>query len=224
VRTGWEGSAELVEHPLGVRMGQPFTFPLADEVSYRLIFTNMLLTTSSKNLLKAATIVQEIESLEARLQELLGEAGPAQSVEPVEKASGRTKKSETGKQPARNKQKAKTSANGATNGNGSRESAPPTVSESKTAKTAPKSKESGASKKKSNGSEPAGTGVGLTQAIREVLSASGKPLNVSGIYDALIARNYAFSFSEPKKGLSMRMYRISGVKPLGQGMFAATKD
>jgi hypothetical protein len=64
---------------------------------------------------------------------------------------------------------------------------------------------------------------GLAQAVREVLLASGKPLNVAGVYNALVARKYVFSFSEPKKGLSMRMYRISGVKSLGEGMFSASK-
>jgi hypothetical protein len=61
----------------------------------------------------------------------------------------------------------------------------------------------------------------LAQAVREVLSASKKPLNVAGICEALNARNYVLPFADSKRGLGVRMYRIKGVKALGAGMFSA---
>ena len=61
----------------------------------------------------------------------------------------------------------------------------------------------------------------LAPAVVEVLKGSKNPLTAKDIYEALASKNFQFTFPEPRKGLSMRLYRMSGVQPLGGGLFKA---
>jgi hypothetical protein len=189
----------------------------------------MLLNTSSKNLFKAASITQEIESLEALLQSLLYEENDSAAVDvdkavspPAPNPKGKISKPSTGK-TTRRKNRVVT---------GLAKNVGDAIPEEKAAAPVSELEEVTARRQRNSGkvaelpavksTEP--TRGGLAQAIREVLAASAKPRNVSSIYDALVAGGYVFSFADPKKGLSMRMYRMKGVKPLGKGMFGASKD
>jgi hypothetical protein len=188
----------------------------------------MLLNTSSKNLFRAAAITQEIENLEAQLQSLLHEIGAAaiavdkEVPPPAPKTRDKVSKAPAGK-TIKPKKRIATSVVQIVGDPPPKQKAPAPVSELEEV-TARRQRNPGkvAMPPAAKSAEP--KQGGLAQAIREVLAASEKPLNVSGVYDALIAGGYIFSFPEPKKGLSMRMYRIKGVKPLGEGLFAAAKD
>ncbi len=61
----------------------------------------------------------------------------------------------------------------------------------------------------------------LAPAVVEVLKGSKNPLTAKDIYESLASKNFQFTFPEPRKGLSMRLYRMSGVQPLGGGLFKA---
>jgi hypothetical protein len=54
-----------------------------------------------------------------------------------------------------------------------------------------------------------------------ILKESKKPLKTADIYDALVARGYKFTFKEAKKVLGIRLYKMLGVQPLGEGLFQA---
>jgi hypothetical protein len=78
--------------------------------------------------------------------------------------------------------------------------------------------------KKVESSAPNGSGDGrgtLRPAVVAVLKESNKPLKTAGIYDALVARGYKFTFKEAKKVLGIRLYKMLGVQPLGEGLFQA---
>lgn len=66
---------------------------------------------------------------------------------------------------------------------------------------------------------PASPSGPLAPAVVDVLRKAGQPLNVAGIYDALVAANYVFTSSDAKKNLAARVYKLPGVKVLGDGMF-----
>jgi hypothetical protein len=57
--------------------------------------------------------------------------------------------------------------------------------------------------------------------VISVLQKSAKPLKVAEIYEALVARNYQFTFKEPKKILGIRLYKMGGVNQVGRGLFRA---
>ena len=59
----------------------------------------------------------------------------------------------------------------------------------------------------------------LAPAVVKVLKSKGKAMNVRDIFGDLISGGYKFSSSEPKKNLAARIYRLSGVKQVGPGMF-----
>ena len=78
--------------------------------------------------------------------------------------------------------------------------------------------------KKVESAAPNGSGDGrgtLRPAVVAVLKESDKPLKTAGIYDALVARGYKFTFKEAKKVLGIRLYKMLGVQPLGEGLFQA---
>ena len=68
---------------------------------------------------------------------------------------------------------------------------------------------------KDNGSER-GT---LRPAVHQVLARSKNPLNAGAICDALVASKYKFSFSDPRRILRIRLYKMAGIQPLGGGLF-----
>ena len=61
----------------------------------------------------------------------------------------------------------------------------------------------------------------LRPAVVAILKNSKKPLKTADIYDALVAQGYTFTFKEAKKVLGIRLYKMLGVQPLGEGLFEA---
>ena len=61
----------------------------------------------------------------------------------------------------------------------------------------------------------------LRPAVVEILKKIKKPLKTADIYDALVAKGYQFTFREPRKVLGIRLYKMLGVKALGEGFFKA---
>jgi hypothetical protein len=61
----------------------------------------------------------------------------------------------------------------------------------------------------------------LRPAVVSILRNSKTPLKTADIYDALVAQGYTFTFKEAKKVLGIRLYKMLGVKPLGEGLFRA---
>jgi hypothetical protein len=61
----------------------------------------------------------------------------------------------------------------------------------------------------------------LRPAVVGILKNSQKPLRTADIYDALVAQGYTFTFKEAKKVLGIRLYKMLGVEPLGDGLFEA---
>ena len=91
-----------------------------------------------------------------------------------------------------------------------------------TPKAAPKRRISSPKKAASAAPKAAEEGRGtLRPAVVAVLKESNKPLKTAGIYDALVARGYKFTFKEAKKVLGIRLYKMLGVQPLGEGLFQA---
>ena len=89
-----------------------------------------------------------------------------------------------------------------------------------TPKVAPKRRI--ASPKKTESASPNGSERGtLRPAVVAILKRSKNPLKTADIYDELVAQGYKFTFKEPKKVLGIRLYKMSGVQPLGEGLFKA---
>ena len=61
----------------------------------------------------------------------------------------------------------------------------------------------------------------LRPAVVELLKKSKNPLKAADIYDSLLSKGYQFTFSQPKKVLGIRLYKMAGVQPLGGGLFKA---
>jgi hypothetical protein len=80
------------------------------------------------------------------------------------------------------------------------------------------------SPKKANPAAPkaAENGRGtLRPAVVAILKNSKKPLKTADIYDALVGQGYTFTSKEAKKVLGIRLYKMLGVEPLGEGLFEA---
>ena len=56
-----------------------------------------------------------------------------------------------------------------------------------------------------------------------ILQKTNKPLKTAAVYDALLAQGYKFTIKEPKKVLGIRLYKMLGVQPLGNGLFQAKR-
>ena len=67
------------------------------------------------------------------------------------------------------------------------------------------------------------TGDRVRVAIVKVLKSAGKPLNVNAVLDGLKKAKYVFTAKDAKKNLAARIYKLSGVKQVGPGLFAAGK-
>ena len=62
----------------------------------------------------------------------------------------------------------------------------------------------------------------LAPAVVKVLTANkGGSMSVRAILDDLLSSGYKFNTPEPKKNLAARIYRLKGVKQVGEGLFAA---
>lgn len=91
------------------------------------------------------------------------------------------------------------------------------AAEAPAAEAAPRKRRGSPLKGRKRPASPSGP---LAPAVVKVLTSAGQPLNVSAIYDALTASNYVFTSTDAKKNLAARVYKLPGVKPLGDGMFA----
>jgi hypothetical protein len=60
----------------------------------------------------------------------------------------------------------------------------------------------------------------LAPAVVKVLKAKKGSMSVRDILDDLLASGYKFNTPDPKKNLAARIYRLKGVKQVGQGLFA----
>jgi hypothetical protein len=91
-----------------------------------------------------------------------------------------------------------------------------------TPKTPPKRRISSPKKAAPAAPKAAEEGRGtLRPAVVAILKNSKKPLKTADIYDALVAQGYTFTFKEAKKVLGIRLYKMLGVEPLGEGLFEA---
>ena len=91
-----------------------------------------------------------------------------------------------------------------------------------TPKTSPKRRISSPKKAAPAAPKAAENGRGtLRPAVVAILKNSQKPLKTADIYDALVAQGYTFTFKEAKKVLGIRLYKMLGVEPLGDGLFEA---
>jgi hypothetical protein len=89
-------------------------------------------------------------------------------------------------------------------------------------KAAPKRRISSAKKTEAAAPKAADEGRGtLRPAVVAILKKSKKPQKTAEIYDALVAQGYQFTFKEAKKVLGIRLYKMLGVQPLGDGLFKA---
>ena len=70
---------------------------------------------------------------------------------------------------------------------------------------------------------PASPSGPLAPAVVKVLRAAGKPLNVNAVLDGLKKNKYVFTAKDAKKNLAARIYKLSGVKQVGPGLFTAGK-
>ena len=70
---------------------------------------------------------------------------------------------------------------------------------------------------------PASPSGPLAPAVVKVLKAAGKPLNVNAVLDGLKKNKYVFTAKDAKKNLAARIYKLSGVKQVGPGLFTAGK-
>jgi hypothetical protein len=95
-----------------------------------------------------------------------------------------------------------------------------TAEKQSTPKPTPKRRIS--SPKKVDPAAPVENGRGtLRPAVVSILKNSKTPLKAADIYDALVAQGYTFTFKEAKKVLGIRLYKMLGVEPLGEGLFKA---
>ncbi len=60
----------------------------------------------------------------------------------------------------------------------------------------------------------------LAPAVVKVLQSKGGPMSVRDILAGLLSAGYKFNTADPKKNLAARVYRLKGVKQVGEGLFA----
>ncbi|HEY5895859.1 MAG TPA: hypothetical protein VIT91_21775 [Chthoniobacterales bacterium] len=87
--------------------------------------------------------------------------------------------------------------------------APKTVKGKKPAKTGPK-------KGRGRVTSPSGP---LSTAVVAVLKRFKRPLSCREITEALLKKGYVFTHPEPKRILSIRIYKLKGVKKVSAGRF-----
>lgn len=68
---------------------------------------------------------------------------------------------------------------------------------------------------------PASPSGPLAPAVVAVLKSAGKAQSVNAVLDGLKKAKYVFTSKDPKKNLAARIYKLSGVKQVGPGLFSA---
>ena len=167
----------------------------------------------STTLRKAAQLQDKIEQLRGQLTALLVQAraevdhAPAVSSEAGGAFSRRPAKQKRAR--ARTLPTRRSSVGGA--GYGSIASSPSTHPMRRRRGTSPL-------KGKKRNASPSGP---LAPAVVKVLTAKGEPMHVRDILEGLKLANYQFTSTEPKKNLAARIYRLKGVRQVGEGLFEA---
>ena len=59
--------------------------------------------------------------------------------------------------------------------------------------------------------------------MQQVLAETKEPVKVAAIYEALLAKGYKFTSPDPQKILGIRLYKMAGVQPVGNGLFRLKK-
>ncbi len=85
-------------------------------------------------------------------------------------------------------------------------------------KAAPKAVKPAAKKGRGRVTSPSGP---LSTAVVSVLKRVKRPLRAGEITEALLKKNYIFTHPDPKRILSIRIYKLKGVKQTGPGLFTA---
>jgi len=85
---------------------------------------------------------------------------------------------------------------------------------------ASKTSKSGPKKGRGRVTSPSGP---LSTAVVSVLKRARRPLNCAQITEALIKKEYQFTHPEPKRIVSIRIYKLKGVKQTGPALFTAAE-
>ncbi|MEO7931907.1 MAG: hypothetical protein ABIT76_01990 [Chthoniobacterales bacterium] len=100
--------------------------------------------------------------------------------------------------------------------------APAKTAPAKATKPAPaKVSKTGPKKGRGRVTSPSGP---LSAAVVSVLKRSKRPLSCAEITEALIKKNYQFTHPEPKRIVSIRIYKLKGVEQTGPGRFTAAAE
>lgn len=189
----------------------------------------------STTLRKAAQLQDKIEQLRGQLTALLVQARAEVEHAPVPLAVDDSSVAGTyARRPLKHKRARartrpaatpSTARRGAVNGSGGSFGAIPAPGATKTMTTTGRTSGSrrrrGTSplKGKKRNASPSGP---LAPAVVKVLAAKGEPMHVRDILEGLKMANYQFTSTEPKKNLAARIYRLKGVRQVGEGLFAAS--
>ena len=183
----------------------------------------------STTLRKAAQLQDKIEQLRGQLTALLVQARAEVEHAPVSLAGDDPVAGTYARRPLKHKRaRARTrpvatptaARRGAVNGSGGGFGAIPSLSATTTGRVSGRRRRGTSPLKgKKRNASPSGP---LAPAVVKVLAARGEPMHVRDILEGLKMANYQFTSTEPKKNLAARIYRLKGVRQVGEGLFAAS--
>ena len=183
----------------------------------------------STTLRKAAQLQDKIEQLRGQLTALLVQARAEVEHAPVPVAAGddlaagpyarRPLKHKRARARTRPTATSTTARRGAVNGSGGSFSAIPAPATTTGRTSGRRRRGTSPLKGKKRNASPSGP---LAPAVVRVLAAKGEPMHVRDILEGLKMANYQFTSTEPKKNLAARIYRLKGVRQVGEGLFAAS--
>lgn len=96
------------------------------------------------------------------------------------------------------------------------------VVKAKPVKVSPVAKAGKTGPKKGRGRVTSASGP-LSTAVVAVLKRIKRPASCAEITDALIKKGYQFTHPEPKRIVSIRIYKLKGVKQTGPGRFTSAE-
>ena len=158
---------------------------------------------------KAAKIQEKIDGLRGQLSTMLDRARAELASSPVDEVPASVRRG----RPKMLKSSAAKVRNGHRRG---RPGALPKVDGRTRAARAAKAGRRSPLAGRKRASSPSGP---LAPAVVKVLQSKGKAMNVGDILTELTSGGYKFNSTEPKKNLAARIYRLSGVKQVGPGLF-----
>ena len=158
---------------------------------------------------KAAKLQEKIDWLRGQLSVILDHARAELAASPTDEIPASLRRG----RPKMLKSSAAKVRSG--NGRGRRGTLPKVDGRTRAARAAKVTRRSPLAGRK-RASSPSGP---LAPAVVKVLQSKGKAMNVSDILTDLTSGGYKFNAAEPKKNLAARIYRLSGVKQVGPGLF-----